>query len=106
MHCAARVGGSARSPGIGVEPQASTAYLPGRQGGVRTPNLLDLFEVFAPSCTQRVADDPHLWASTLFDDLVDLGCGRSLSHDDRRCGSGRGARRVSVAGPRRAAQSR
>ncbi|MFB6784991.1 hypothetical protein ACFCX0_49245 [Streptomyces sp. NPDC056352] len=24
-------------------------------------------------CRQRVADDPHLWASTLFDEVVQLG---------------------------------
>ena len=50
-------------------------YLGGqREAGVRAPRrLLDRFEVFAPYCAQRLADDPHLWASTLFDELVDLG---------------------------------
>ncbi|MFI9605070.1 hypothetical protein ACIHCX_35540 [Streptomyces sp. NPDC052043] len=28
---------------------------------------------FLPYCRQRLADDPHLWASTLFDEVVELG---------------------------------
>ena len=50
-------------------------YLAGqRQAGVRAPRrLVDPFEAFAPYCAQRLADDPHLWARTLFDELVDLG---------------------------------
>jgi transposase len=33
----------------------------------------DLFERYAEYCRIRLADDPHLWASTLFDELVGLG---------------------------------
>src|SRR5664279_4555552 len=59
---------------LGRDRKTIKAYLAGRQAGVRAPRSLpDLFEVFAPYCAQRLADDPHLWASTLFDELRDLG---------------------------------
>ena len=59
---------------LGRDRKTISAYLAGRQAGVRAPRgLLDRFEVFAPYCAQRLADDPHLWASTLFDELGDLG---------------------------------
>ena len=63
---------------LGRDRKTIKAYLAGRQAGVRAPRSLpDLFEVFAPYCAQRLADDPHLWASTLFDELGDLGYGGS-----------------------------
>jgi len=31
------------------------------------------FESFAAYCGQRLGDDPHLWATTLFDELLELG---------------------------------
>ena len=64
---------------LGRDRKTIRGYLAGdRQGGVRAPrSLLDPFEVFAPYCAQRLSDDPHLWASTLFDELVDLGYGGS-----------------------------
>jgi len=36
----------------------------------------DPFEAFAAYCGQRLRDDPHLWASTLFDELLELGYDR------------------------------
>jgi hypothetical protein len=63
---------------LGRDRKTIRAYLAGREAGVRAPrSLLDRFEVFAPYCAQRLADDPHLWASTLFDELGDLGYGGS-----------------------------
>ena len=38
---------------------------------------MDSFEAFAPYCAQRLNDDPHLWASALFDELLELGFDRS-----------------------------
>jgi hypothetical protein len=32
-----------------------------------------VFEPFAAYVTQRLADDRHVWASTLFDEVVELG---------------------------------
>src|SRR5664279_4612904 len=59
---------------LGKDRKTIRAYLAGREAGVRAPRgLLDPFEVFAPYCAQRLADDPHLWASALFDELGDWG---------------------------------
>ena len=92
---------------LGRDRKTIRAYRAGRQAGVRAPrSLLGLFEVFAPYCAQRLADDPHLWASTLFDELIDLGYG-VVSHDDPpAAGPGGCAGGVSRAGQRRAARSR
>jgi hypothetical protein len=44
---------------LGRDRKTIRAYLLGRQAGVRAPrSLLDPFEVFAPYCAQRLADDP------------------------------------------------
>jgi len=53
------------------------AYLAGREAGVRTRSSPDPYEAFAAYCGQRLRDDPHLWASTLFDELLELGYDRS-----------------------------
>jgi transposase len=39
----------------------------------------DVFEPFTEYARQRLADDPHLWASALHDELVELGYGGSYS---------------------------
>ena len=59
---------------LGRDRKTIRAYLSGdREAGVRARTVPDSFEVFAPYCAQRLADDPHLWASTLFDEVRDLG---------------------------------
>ena len=59
---------------LGRDRKTIRAYLSGdREAGVRARTVPDSFEVFAPYCTQRLADDPHLWASALFDEVRDLG---------------------------------
>lgn len=53
-------------------------YLAGDQEpGVRARPSPDPFEPFADYVTARLAEDPHLWARTLFDELEDLGFGLS-----------------------------
>jgi hypothetical protein len=37
----------------------------------------DPFEPFAGYCRERLVEDPHLWATTLFDELLELGYDRS-----------------------------
>jgi transposase len=50
------------------------AYLDGtREPGKRKPAGQDRFERFAEYCRIRFADDPHLWATALFDEVAELG---------------------------------
>jgi transposase len=49
-------------------------YLSGkRTPGVRRRSTPGVFEPFAAYVSQRLADDRHVWASTLFDEVVELG---------------------------------
>jgi transposase len=49
------------------------AYLEGREPGVRRRAEPDPLERFVPYLRARFADDPHVWASALFDEVVALG---------------------------------
>lgn len=50
------------------------AYLAGdRQPGVRVSSAPDPLAPFAAYLAARFADDPHLWATALFDEVVPLG---------------------------------
>ena len=62
-----------------ADQPAHGAPLPVRRGhvGVRRPAGPDGFEPFADYARQRLVDDPHLWASALHDELVELGYGGS-----------------------------
>jgi transposase len=54
------------------------AYLNGeRQAGVRRSSAPDPLAPFVGYVTARFVDDPHLWASALFDEVVALGYGCS-----------------------------
>ena len=54
------------------------SYLAGeRVPGVRRPAGPDPLAPFAAYVAARFADDPHLWASALFDEVVPLGYDRS-----------------------------
>ena len=48
-----------------------------RQVGVRAPAGADTFAAYVVYCTARLAEDPHLWATALFDEVTDLGYDRS-----------------------------
>lgn len=53
-------------------------YLNGeRVAGQWARSAADPFEEFAEYCRLRLAGDPHLWARTLFDEVVELGYGGS-----------------------------
>ena len=59
---------------VGVSRLTVRRYLNGeRVPGQRARTVLDPFEEFAGYCRQRLADDPHLWATTLFDEVLELG---------------------------------
>ena len=62
---------------LGKDRKTVRAYLNGRQAGVRQRTVADHFEPFADYVRQRLTDDPHLWASTLYDELLGLGYDRS-----------------------------
>ena len=49
------------------------AYLDGREPGVRRRAEPDPLEWFVPYLRARFADDPHVWASALFDEVVAVG---------------------------------
>jgi hypothetical protein len=64
------------------------AYLAGtRTPGLRRRAVPDEFAPFEPYVRARRCEDPHLWASALFDELLELGYGRSyqtLTREIRR----------------------
>lgn len=59
---------------LGRDRKTIRAYLNGeRTPGERARSSPGLFEPFTEYCRIRLTDDPHLWASTLFDEVVALG---------------------------------
>ncbi|CAG6396724.1 hypothetical protein SCOCK_450039 [Actinacidiphila cocklensis] len=59
---------------LGRDRKTIRAYLNGERAPRQRRQAPDAFVPFLDYCRQRLADDPHLWASTLFDELVQLGC--------------------------------
>lgn len=56
------------------DPKTIRAYLAGeRTPGVRRSSAPDPFAAFESYVRQRLADDKHLWATTLYDEVVELG---------------------------------
>jgi len=63
---------------VGHDRKTVRGYLSGeREPGVRECAEPDLFDAFEPYVRQRLGDDQHVWATTLFDELVALGYPRS-----------------------------
>jgi transposase len=58
---------------IGHDWRTVKAYLEGREPGVRRRAEPDPLEPFVPYLRARFADDPHVWASALFDEVAALG---------------------------------
>jgi transposase len=59
---------------LGVDRKTVRAHLNGeRTPGIRTRAAPDPFTPFVEYCRLRLADDPHLWAVTLLDELRELG---------------------------------
>lgn len=59
---------------LGRDRKTIRAYLSGaREAGARARTTLDPFEPFVAYCVARLAEDPHLWATTLYDELLELG---------------------------------
>ena len=63
---------------LGHDRKTIRAYLAGgRVAGERAPAGDDPFDRFADYVGERLREDPHLWASTLFDELFELGFAQS-----------------------------
>jgi len=63
---------------LGRDRKTIRAYLAGeRVAGVRARGAGDPFERFVGYVTERLREDPHLWATTLFDELIALGFDQS-----------------------------
>lgn len=70
---------------LGRDRKTIRAYLNGvRVPGQRTPAAADPFEPFAAYVAQRLADDPHAWAVTLFDEVAAAGYSGSYPTFTRR----------------------
>ena len=69
---------------LGRDRKTIRTYLAGREAGVRASSTEDPFGKFAAYCEQRLKDDPHLWASALYDELLELGYDRSYPTPTRQ----------------------
>jgi transposase len=80
VHALARRGWSvsAIARHLGRDRKTVRAYLTGqRQPGGRAAGKPDPLAPFAPYLAARFADDPHIWGTALFDEVVPLGYGLS-----------------------------
>ena len=63
---------------LGRDRGTVRAYLSGKRvPGERRRSAPDVFEPYVGYVRQRLADDRHVWATTLFDEVVELGYPRS-----------------------------
>jgi transposase len=83
---------------LGSDRKTIRAYLRGdRKAGVRVRPQPDPFGPFAAYCPARLTEDPHLWATTLFDEVTDPGMTARILRSPGSCERGtcgRTARRV------------
>jgi transposase len=93
---------SAIATHLGHDRKTIRAYLNGeRRPGERKPVRPQALEEFVGYCRPRLAHDPHLWSTTLFDEVVELGYRGSYQALTARSppgcaatGCGHGARRA------------
>ena len=63
---------------VGRSRDTVRAHLNGtREVGVRRASVVDPFDRFEPYTKARLIEDPHVWATALFDEVVALGFDRS-----------------------------
>lgn len=63
---------------LGRDRKTIRAYLTGaRRPGERRPAVPDNFAPYEPYVRERLREDPHLWATALYDELIGLGYERS-----------------------------
>ena len=63
---------------VGRDWRTVKAYVEGREPGVRRRSQPDPLERFTPYLKARFGDDPHVWASALFDEFTLHGTGGQL----------------------------
>ena len=92
---------------LGHDRKTIRAYLHGgRVAGQRQRSEPDPFEAFVDYCRERLAEDPHLWATALFDELVGWATTAPIRRSPAICGRAGCDRRASRAARRRTARSR
>ena len=65
---------------LGRDRKTIRAYLSGeRTPGLRATAGPDRFDAYARYCTERLGEDPHLWATALLDEVSALGYGGGYS---------------------------
>ena len=65
---------------LGRDRKTIRGYLTGgRVADARRPAGVDPFDTFVDYCRERLLEDRHLWALTLFDEVVGLGYDRSYA---------------------------
>ena len=70
---------------VGHDRKTVRAYLlREREAGVRARREPDAFDRFEPYVRQRLAEDQHVWATTLFDEVAALGYARSYQSFTRQ----------------------
>jgi transposase len=63
---------------LGRDRKTIRAHLRGeRRSGVRRRAVADHFAIFRAYVRERLREDPHLWGSTLYDEVTALGYPRS-----------------------------
>ena len=63
---------------LGRDRKTIRAYVEGtRQPGLRRRAVSDHFEPFEPYVRERLVEDPHLWGTALYDEVLRLGYPRS-----------------------------
>jgi transposase len=63
---------------LGRDRKTIRAYVEGRrQPGVRRRTVPDVFAPFEPYVRERLAEDPHVWGTALYDEVARLGYERS-----------------------------
>ncbi len=78
MLCSSGVGRSRPSRHLDRDRKTVRSYLNGdRVAGVRRSSVPDPLTPFTEYVKSRFVDDPHLWATALFDEVVELGYGQS-----------------------------
>ena len=84
---------------LGRDRKTVRSYLSGeRTPGVRRPAQPDPLDEYRAYVAARFVDDPHLWASALYDEVVALGY-RSSYVSFARCGRTRSSTRPISSSP-------